>query len=211
MSLVRLLPVLAAGLLAACSIVPQRTPGDTYLLPTTLDANAPHDTPSAPSTPAPHLTAALRVATPAASLQLNSTRIVVVPRRNELSVYEGARWSDPAPILMRNRLLDAFRADGHFAALSSDERMLHADLELDSELRAFQSEYRDGTPEAVIAVNALLVQSSARRIVASQYFEVREKASGTAVPQVVQAFGSASDKLARAVSAWAAQQAAVLK
>ena len=203
MSVVRLLMLFAAASVAACSILPARVPANTYLLPAASDAVAQdaRDTQAA-------LPLSLRVTTPAASLQLNSARIVVMPREHELSVYEGARWSDPAPVLVRNRLLDAFRADGRFASLSSDERTLQADLELDSELRAFQSEYRDAAPEAVVAMNVLLVQTGSRRIVASRRFEIREKAAGTAVPQVVQAFGTASDKLARGVVQWTAEQAA---
>lgn len=204
MSITRLLPLLAASLFAACSVLPEHAPADTYLLPSAPGA-------AAPSAQTPPLPISLRVTTPAASLQLNSARIVVVPRENEISVYEGARWSEPAPVLVRNRLLDAFRADGRFASLSSDDRTLHADLELDGDLRAFQSEYRSGMPDVLIALNAVIVQTGTRRIVASRHFEIREKAAGTAVPQVVQAFGKAGDKLARDVVEWSVQQAAASK
>lgn len=104
---------------------------------------------------------------------------------------------------MRNRLLDAFRADGRIAALSTDERRLHADFEIDSDLRAFQSEYRDGRPEVVVRLDVRLYRPDTQRIVASQRFEFRQAATDTAVPAVVQAFGQASDALALAVVEWA--------
>ena len=185
----------ATALLPACTILPTAEPVDVYLLPAAV-------------TPGAHAQAALgslRIARPAAGVHLSGQRIVVMPEDNRVSVYKGAGWSDPAPVLVRNRLLDAFRADGRVAALSSDDRQLQADFELDSELRAFQSEYRDGRPEVVVRLDARLVDTGSRRIVASRSFELGMAASGPAVPAVVQAFGAASDRLAAEVLDWAMQ------
>lgn len=197
-----LLVLASASLLAACSVLPKTEAVDTYLLPAT-----PAATQAASMESAAIMPLSLRVTTPGAGLHLDSSRIIVIPGDNQLSVYQGAAWSDPAPILVRNRLLDAFRADGRIASLSSDERTLHADLELDSELRAFQSEYLAGRPEAVVTLNVVLVQTGSRRILASRRFEIREKAAGTAMPQVVQAFGKAGDRLSADVVEWTVQQA----
>ena len=71
--------------------------------------------------------------------------------------------------------------DGRVAALSSDDRQLQADFELDSDLRAFQSEYRDGRAEAVLRLDARLVHTATRRIVASRSFALRAPATDTAV------------------------------
>ncbi len=182
----------ATALLPACTILPTAEPVDVYLLPATV------------ATPARAQAAlqSLRIARPAAGVHLSGQRIVVMPEGNRVSVYKGAGWSDPAPVLVRNRLLDAFRADGRVAALSSDDRQLQADFELDSDLRAFQSEYRDGRPEAVVRLDARLVHTATRRIVASRSFEVRAPAGDVAVPAVVQAFGAAGDQLVAEVVDW---------
>ncbi|MDX5410424.1 MAG: ABC-type transport auxiliary lipoprotein family protein [Thauera sp.] len=188
----------AALLLQACTILPTAEPVDVYLLPAAV-------------TPGAHAQAALgslRIARPAAGVHLSGQRIVVVPEHNRVSVYKGAGWSDPAPVLVRNRLLDAFRADGRVAALSSDDRQLQADFELDSDLRAFQSEYRDGRPEAVVRLDARLVHTASRRIVASRSFEARAPASDVALPAVVQSFGVASDRLAAEVVEWTVREGA---
>ena len=50
----------------------------------------------------------------------------------------------PAVATAIQALLDALRQDGRLATLSSDDRMLQADFELDGELRAFQSDRGDG-------------------------------------------------------------------
>lgn len=191
--------LLAAALGAGCSILPKAEPMDVYVLP----ANPP----PAAANPA-QLDLALRVIRPESPLHLAGQRIVVLPEGDRVSVYKGANWSDPVPVLVRNRLLDAFRADGRVGALSSDDRALYADLELDSDLRAFQSEYRAGAPEVVIRLDARLVQAGAQRILASRRFEVRQPVAGTQVPEVVRAFGSAGDTLAAEVVAWTLEQAA---
>ena len=192
----------AALLLPACTILPKAEPLDVYLLPATAPVSA-SATQAAPWS--------LRIARPAAGVHLSGQRIVVVPEDNRVSVYTGAGWSDPAPVLVRNRLLDAFRADGRVAGLSSDDKQLQADFELDSDLRAFQSEYRDGRAEAVLRLDARLVHTASRRIVASRSFEQRQPSEDPAVPAVVQAFGTAADRLSAAVVDWTVREAAAVR
>ncbi|WP_083881362.1 ABC-type transport auxiliary lipoprotein family protein [Thauera phenylacetica] len=192
----------AALLLPACTILPKAEPLDVYLLPAIAA------TPATATQAAPW---SLRIARPAAGVHLSGQRIVVVPEDSRVSVYKGAGWSDPAPVLVRNRLLDAFRADGRVGALSSDERQLHADFELDSDLRAFQSEYRGGRPEAVLRLDARLVHTASRRIVASRSFEQRQASADPAVPAVVEAFGTAADRLSAEVVDWTVREAAAVR
>ena len=222
----------AAVLLPACSVLPEAEPLDVYVLPVTGDASAGAvsavretaraTAPAAPASAtvpagssAPAAAGAqawsLRVVRPAAGVHLAGQRIVVMPEGNRVSVYQGAGWSDPAPVLVRDRVLEAFRADGRVGALSSDERQLHADFELDSDLRAFQSEYRGGRPEAVLRLDARLVHTASRRIVASRTFEQRQPTEDPAVPAVVQAFGTAADRLSAAVVDWTVREAAAVR
>lgn len=194
----------AALLLPACTVLPRPEPVDTYLLPAAAATRASE---AATET----LPWSLRIATPAAGGHLASARIVVLPAPSRVSVYKGANWSDPAPVLLRDRLFEAFRADGRVRALSSDERRLQADFELDSDLRAFQSEYRGGRPEAVLRLDARLVHTASRRIVASRTFEQRQPTEDPAVPAVVQAFGTAADRLSAAVVDWTVREAAAVR
>ena len=192
----RIIPLgllLAGSLLGACSILPESEELVVYRLPASI--------------PPSHVQAqavdwSLQVNRPQASQTLDSTRIAVVPEGDRLSAYKGVRWSDRAPLLVRDRLVDAFRADGRVQAVSSDDNRLQADLELAGDLRAFESEYRSGAPEAYVLLDARLVQRETRRIVASQRFEVREPASGTSPEHVVAAFGKASDTLSSEVLEW---------
>lgn len=188
-----LIPLTLAGLLGACSLLPKAQPIDTYLLPpSTLTSQA---------SGAP-LSRTLSIARPQASQALDSTRIAVLPEGNRISSYKGARWADPAPSLLRDRLLAVLRSDGRFPAMVSDEQHLHSDLQLLGNLLSFQSEYRNGQPHAVIRLDAQLVDSASRHILASQRFEVSQPSSDARVDSLVAAFGTASDNLASELIRW---------
>jgi cholesterol transport system auxiliary component len=182
--------------LAACSVLPAPEPLDVYLLPAAAIAPAADDgAPRAWS---------LRLIRPEAGGQLLGQRILVMPEPNRVSVYKGASWHESAPLLVRNRLFDAFRVDARVSALSTDEMRTFADFELGSELGAFHSEYRqrDKMPEAVIRLDTRLIDTTSRRIVASHAFEAREAAADRSIPAVVAAFGIAADRLAAELLAW---------
>lgn len=187
------------SLSSACSILPQAEPADVYRLPSAHSMVA-----------APHSASmpwSLRLNKPKASEALDSPKIAVVPQGDLISSYKGARWSDPAPVLLRNRMLDAFQRDGRVQLLSTDDSNLRADYELGGELQAFQSEYTAQGLQVVIRLDARLVRDSTQRILASRRFEVRQPVTDTQVPTVVAGFGRASDQLLAQVLEWTLAQA----
>ena len=186
------------SLISACSILPKPEVVDVYRLP---DAQ----TPIAASQGAP-VTWSLRLDKPMASNALNSQNIAVIPEGNLVSNYKGARWSDPAPALLRNRLLDAFLQDGRVKALSTDDSNLQSDYELGGELLAFQTHYNGKDPEVIVQYNARLVRSSDQRIIGAKRFEVRQPLTNPLVPGVVAGFGQATDTLMPQVVQWVLQQ-----
>lgn len=190
---------LAATVLSACSILPKTEPVDVYRLPTDWTRAVAGSTAAAPWS--------LRVATPMASEALNSPRIAVLPQADLISRYKGVRWSDPAPVLLRNRIVEGFAKDGRVQKLSTNDSNLQADYELGGELRAFQTEYRAGAVDVVVRLDARLVQASSLRIVASRRFEVRQPLTDTQVPGVIAGFGQASDRLVAQLVDWTLSQA----
>ena len=194
------LPVVMLAALAGCSILPKAEQPSVYTLPAAPGARPT----AAAAAPVPW---GLRVATPNAPRSLDNARIAVVPSDNTITVYAGARWNDSAPHVFRDRLTDAFRDSGRVTALSTDDSNLAADYELGGNLSDFQTDYAGGKPEVVIRFDAMLANSRKHQIVASQRFEVREPVDGKEVPQVVQAFGRAMDKLSRDVVTWTYQAA----
>ena len=193
MTRARLAAPLLLALLSACSILPRAETPKIYTLPA-----APGARPAA----AVPVTWALRVAAPSAPRSLDNVRIAVVPDSNQITVYAGARWNDNTTKLFRDRLADAFRDSGRIPALSTDENNLGADFELGGSLAAFQTEYVSGKPEVVIRYDAVLASTRKHQIVGGRRFEVHEPVAGKDVPQVVDAFGRAMDKVSREVVGW---------
>ncbi|HDS1733557.1 MULTISPECIES: ABC-type transport auxiliary lipoprotein family protein [Pseudomonas] len=194
----RLLTLAAAlSLATACSILPQSAPVDIYRLPVNQASRS-----------VPPVDWSLRLNKPLASEALAGPRIAVIPQGDIISGYKGARWSDPTPLLVRNRLLDGFQRDGRVQRLSADDSNLQADYELAGELQAFQSEYQATGVEVVIRYDARLVQGRSQRILASRRFEVRQPLAASEVSAVVAGFGKASDQLVAQLADWTVAQAA---
>ncbi|WP_043237534.1 ABC-type transport auxiliary lipoprotein family protein [Stutzerimonas azotifigens] len=191
--------LLALGLLAAlsaCSLLPEAEAVRVFGLPEPAIARQ-------AAGPAPD--GVLRVDTPLASRMLSGPRIAVVPQGSQISSYAGARWSDAAPRLLRDQLIEALRQSGRVASVVSEESNLAADRVLVSDLRAFQARYVDGRPEVLIRLEAQLADGN-RQVLASRQFEVRQPSEGEAVEEVVVAFGQASDRLGQALVDWVATQ-----
>lgn len=184
------------GLLSACSILPEAEPLRAYLLPTSVSPLA---------RKAPEQGPTLRILTPQSSRLLATPRIAVIPEGSQISRYRGARWSDAAPILLRDRLIERAQGSGQFASAISEDAPLQADRDLVSQLLAFQAEYVEGRPVVVIRLDAQLADGQSQRVLASRRFEIRQPSQGREVDQVVNAFGQATDELGRQLLEWLAQ------
>ena len=191
----QLIVPVALALVSACSILPKPDPSDVYRLAGSQTAS--QGSPVAWS---------LRLTKPQSSEFLDSPRIAVVPNGDLISSYANTRWSDPSPVLLRNRLMDGFQRDGRVTLLSTDDTNLQADYELGGQLQAFQCEYRGSAVAVVIRLDARLVRGSDQRIIASRRFEVQQAVTDTKVPAVVAGFGLAGDQLNRQVVEWVVQQ-----
>jgi cholesterol transport system auxiliary component len=189
-----IIPV-ALALVSACSILPKADPSDVYRLASSQTASQ--------GTP---VSWSLRVNKPQTSEFLDSPRIAVVPNGDLISSYANSRWSDPSPVLLRNRFMDGFQRDGRVTLLSTDDTNLQSDYELGGQLLAFQSEYRGSAVEVVIRLDARLVRGSDQRIIASRRFEIHQPVSDTKVAAVVAGFGQAGDQLNKQVVDWVVQQ-----
>lgn len=191
-SRVRLLMVLwaASSLLAACSVLPKREAVQIWQ-------------PEEAAIAAPATTAdfSLRVDAPNITGILDQTGIVVMPGPGQISTYKGARWSESPALLIRHRLVDAFMA-AKLRAVTTDDDHFASDYTLSGNLRAFQSEYRNGSPVVVVRFDAQLRRGGARNLLATRSFVITQDPSGVDVPQIVAAVGAADDQLAQQVVAW---------
>lgn len=187
--------LVAAAVLGACSILPEREPVQVWQPPES----------AATPTATPDANFSLRVDTPNTTGMLGDRGIMVLPAPGRVSTYKGARWSDAPALLVRQRLVDAFLAAGLPAVTTSDDRFA-ADFALSGDLRAFQSEYRAGSPVVVVRLDVQLRRAYTQRPLATHSFVVTQRPANAQVPAIVAAFGAANDQLGAEVVRWVIDQ-----
>ena len=193
-----LLCMVVAAMLSACTLFPDRPANRIFQLPaSTVEESITDNKP---------FSTTLRFVTPLAEGPVDSSRILVKSEGNEIKAYQGARWSKKSPVLVRDQLIDAFRRDGRFAGVLTGTSPARSDLTIAGELNAFQSEYQDGMPVALIRLDLHLINERTRNTLASKRFEYHHPATGEQVEEIVEAFGEASKALAREVILWTVEQ-----
>ena len=147
--------------------------------------------------------ASLRVDTPYASEPFNGSLILAKPTPQEFRAYEGTRWRDTAPVVVRDTLVNSLRQSGAYTNVITDTNPAQAELTLVTELSAFHSETPESGPQVVIELHLQMVHNRSRASLCTRTERVVEPASGTSVDQIVEAFGTAGSNLAARVIEWA--------
>jgi cholesterol transport system auxiliary component len=141
----------------------------------------------------------LTVETQAATQMLDSVKIAVRPTPNALQTYKGAAWADTAPELLQVRVIEAFEDSGKVASVRRGGG--RGDIGLMLEVRQFETVYRGAAPEAVIELQARLVDFRGRGVASKRF---RQVVPGTAadVPTMVDAFGQAMAAISGELVGW---------
>lgn len=151
----------------------------------------------------PEVDWSLSVGVQAANTMLDSPRIAVRPTANELQTYKGARWADNAPDLLQTALVEAFEDSGRIpSVMRVGGGSSRGDYGLFVEVRQFETVYEDGTPAAVIEVQARLVKLRGGGLVASQRFRHAVPGRTPEVDDMVAAFGDAMSALGTDLVTW---------
>ncbi len=192
-----------AGLLAATALL--ATAGCSLLGsgqrdPVTIYAPAVHVAPD-PAWPKVDWQLALLPATSAPVI--DTARIAVRPTPDELQVYRGAAWTQPAPGLVEDAVLRMLEDSGRIGAVARLETGLRADYKLALDVRRFEADYAGRPlPSATLEVSAKLLDARDQRVVASRVFLREQAAAGTGLAAVAAAFGQALDALSADIAGW---------
>lgn len=189
------LPALLLSLpLAACSSLlnVQRTPFTIY---------SPKLAAPAQAAPAARVDWQLAVETPLASDALDTVRIVVMPSPGVIEVFPGARWSDSAPAMLRNLVVQGFENSQRITGVGSSASGLRADYALAITLHDFQLEI-DGGTRAVIRLQARLLDYTTNRVLAAQALSAEAPAQGSDAAAAFAAFEAALNQLVPGLVAW---------
>ncbi|SFK44313.1 ABC-type transport auxiliary lipoprotein family protein [Lysobacter sp. cf310] len=145
----------------------------------------------------------LSLTPPTSARMIDSLRIAVRPTPNEMQVYKGAGWAKPPGEMLQDALLRALEDSGRIDAVARQGSGVAADYKLVLDLRRFESDYNgQALPSATIEVSAKLLHNSDQKIAAARTFVQSQRASTTAVPDVVAAFDGALAAITRDLGGW---------
>ena len=185
--------LLGAALASGCTVFPNPEP------PRVMDLAVVQTAPAAEQ----RIQASLRVDTPYASEPFNGSLILAKPTPQEFRAYEGTRWRDTAPVVVRDTLVNSLRQSGAYTNVITDTNPAQAELTLVTELSAFHSETPESGPQVVIELHLQMIHNRSRARLCTRSVRVVAPASGTSVDQIVEAFGTAGSNLAARVIEWA--------
>ena len=184
------LPILLmlAAMLAACSILPETTPVQI------LDPR-----PEPGSATLQPVDWSLDIALPSADPQRDSNRVLVRTADGRLQVHGQARWAAAAPELLRLQLVRSLRDRELFADIgagsSGGDRLLTIDL------RRFELDAGSAL-EAVIELEARLLDAPGYRLAASRLVEVRASLASADSSEINAAFSALLTELVDELAAW---------
>jgi cholesterol transport system auxiliary component len=138
---------------------------------------------------------------------LDSSRIAVRPTPDRFQVYKGAAWADDAPELLQTALVEGFEDSGKLPAVGRFGGGARGDAGLLVEVRAFETIYTDGRPEAVIEVQVRLVQFRGGGTVGAKRFRQAIPGASPEVDDMVAAFGTAMSAITTNIVGWTLQVA----
>lgn len=143
----------------------------------------------------------LSVGVQSANGLLDATTIAVRPTPDVLQTYKGARWADNAPDLLQTALIEGFEDSGKIASVTRFGGTGRGEFGLVLEVRAFETVYTEGRPEAVIEVQARLIRFRGGKV-SSQRFRQAVPGAGADIDSMVSAFGLAMSALSTEVIGW---------
>ena len=152
----------------------------------------------------PHVHAQLLVATPTAPSALDTVRIALSRTPVSLDYLADAEWTDRAPFLVQEALVEGFEKSAAIPAVGSDSGDLRADFVLDTAIRDFEAVYQtpNGPPRVVVRLDVRLVRMPERSILAQTTLHREAPAAANAAPDIVRAFNAALGEAAADAVRW---------
>jgi cholesterol transport system auxiliary component len=135
----------------------------------------------------------LLVERPDTPAELDTSRIALSNTPTTLDYFADAAWTDRAPAMVQQLLIESFEQSGKISAVSRDIAALRADYLLLSELRRFVAIYRgpNAAPTVLVRIIVRLVKMPDRSIIGQQSAERRIAAPQNDMPAIVGAFDDA--------------------
>jgi len=141
------------------------------------------------------------VNTPSAVRALENDRILVKPNTAQLAYFPGAAWSDRLPRLVQARLVEAMQNSRRFRAVGDGRDKIDGDIQVLSNIRAFQIEIEPGRVTAHIEMFIKLVDDKSQRTVSSKIFrtfvDARDNSTEAGIDALNEAFQNIVPKIVK--------------
>ena len=144
----------------------------------------------------------LLVYEPTATNALDTSRLMVRPKADQVSYYKGIAWSDRLPRLVQVRMIETFQNSGAVKAVSPSS----GQYALATELRAFNIDVTSGHAAAEIDMFAKLINASTGRVVATKGFSARVQAKSDSPGDAIAALNQAFTEVLQDTTAWVASR-----
>lgn len=188
--------VCLSALLGGCSIFPSPEPQTQYTLvgpsPTFEGSKVFHS--------------GLLIKAPATDASLKTQEIAVSPEQGTRTYIAGALWTDQAPLMFQNLLIQGFENSTLFPNVGAPGSGVTAQLILQSHLRDFSVHYENGFPVVCIDLFAKILSLKTREVVDSQKFIARIAIEKNNLMAIRNGFQEATDKVILEVIRWILSQ-----
>ncbi len=135
---------------------------------------------------------------------LRTSRIAQRIGPNELDYYANAEWGDTAPIMFQTVLIRSLERSGALPVVANERQRLRPDFMLTISLVPFFADGALGTaPTARVGVDAQLIRSRGREVVATTSIEKEAQAASADLEAIVAAFDAASKEVLTELIPWA--------
>jgi len=148
----------------------------------------------------------LLITMPAATAEIDTTRIALSRSPTTIDYFANAAWGDRAPAMVQALLVESFETTGKIVGISSEQGGLRADYLLMPELRRFEAIYGPGAGDAPPTVHVRmlvrLVRMPDRAIVGETMAERRQEAARNDMEAIVDAFDDALGGVMKDIVSW---------
>lgn len=118
---------------------------------------------------------------------------ILTSEGNEVSYVGGGRWATSAHGMFRDVLSEGFAREGKHVRLANQGR-ISAKYRLDVEVRRFETAYMRRKPGVVVSLDARLVRTDDRVVVAERFISVEEPVNRNSIGDIVEGFEKASTR-----------------
>jgi cholesterol transport system auxiliary component len=160
---------------------------------------------AATTSDAPSMPWQLAVGVPDAPANLDSARIALSESATTTDYFANAEWTDRAPIIVQNLLIQSFDNSGKVKAVFRDTATLHTDYVLQTEIRDFEAQYAqpNAAPQVLVRIEARLLKMPDHDIVGTFNAQQNTQAQQNNLNSIITAFNTAVGATLQQTIDWA--------